>query len=125
MEAELIDGGVHADARGKLRFCNGFDMSAVKRFYTVSNSSRSPKRGWIRHERECKWFFPLSGVPLIHVEGDAVYRLDAAAPKVLKVPGGNWFCIEQDGSAEVQVFSNCHVGEFPNDDFRKEFNEEA
>ena len=38
MNTELIQGGMHIDARGTLRFCNDFDMSAVKRFYTIANS---------------------------------------------------------------------------------------
>ena len=141
MKPELIVGGTHADARGTLRFCNDFDMSEVKRFYTISNSKEQPKRGWILHKRETKWFFPLKGKTIVRVrpmEGDEcsnvqnvppslklwrtsrMFELREDEPKVLKVPGGNWFLIEQDGAAEVQVFSNCRVGEFPNDDFRKE-----
>ena len=45
--------------------------------------------------------------------------LNAEEPKVLKVPSGNWFSIEQDGNAEVMVFSDSKVGEFANDDFRR------
>ena len=122
---------MHADARGNLRFCNDFDMSEVKRFYTISNSKAEPKRGWIGHKRETKWFFPLKGTTVIrirpmeddecsNVQNVRMFELREDEPKVLKVPGGNWFLIEQDGNAEVQVFSNCKVGEFPNDDFRKE-----
>lgn len=134
MKPELIVGGIHADTRGTLRFCNDFDMSEVKRFYTISNSKEQPKRGWILHKRETKWFFPLRGTTKVEVaierseiaEGLRLglqrmsYLLDASEPKVLCVPPNNWFLIEQDGNAEVQVFSNCRVGEFPNDDFRKE-----
>ena len=122
---------MHADARGNLRFCNDFDMREVKRFYTISNSKAEPKRGWIGHKRETKWFFPLKGTTVIrirpmeddecsNVQNVRMFELREDEPKVLKVPGGNWFLIEQDGNAEVQVFSNCKVGEFPNDDFRKE-----
>ena len=126
MEVSLVLGGRHADARGCLRFCNDFDMSAVKRFYTISNSAAEPQRGWIMHKRETKWFFPLSGVTTIKIESlnrgkptPLHYTLDAQHPQVLCVPPNNWFCIEQDGTAEVQVFSNCRVGEFENDDFRR------
>lgn len=127
MEVRLLEGGKHEDARGCLRFCNDFDLSEVKRFYTVSNSKESPLRGWICHKKEMKWFFPLVGVTKIKIESDIhstptpiLYTLDAEHPQVLCVPPGNWFLIEQDGTAEVQVFSNCFVGEFPNDDFRRE-----
>lgn len=124
MKPELTVGGTHEDARGTLRFCNDFDMGEVRRFYTVCNAADKPKRGWILHRRECKWFFPLGGRTTIHVEPadgqpPISFVLDAASPAVLKVPGGNWFMIEQDGTAEVQVFSNCRVGEFKDDDFRR------
>lgn len=130
MNTELIQGGMHTDARGSLRFCNDFDMSVVKRFYTISNSSEQPVRGWIGHKRETKWFFPLKGTSIIEVEAmDLATKdtentkfsivLDADKPSVLKVEPGNWFCIKQDGNAEVMVFSDCKIGEFEGDDFRR------
>ena len=152
MELVLIQGGSHTDDRGTLRFCNDFDMSAVKRFYTISNSAEQSVRGWIGHKKETKWFFPLKGRTVIEVESfgqdlqdeqdfrsrvlssesrvgiDAEgakgslerFILNENEPKVLKVPPGNWFKIVQDGNAEVMVFSDCKVGEFENDDFRRE-----
>ena len=146
--SNLLFGGRHVDARGVLRFCNDFDMSTVKRFYTIANSTDQPVRGWIGHRKETKWFFPVKGVTMIEIEpmddgrvervdrvegsvGDVsrververvdeeTYTLSADAPAVLKVPPGNWFCIKQDGNAEVMVFSDCKVGEFENDDFRR------
>lgn len=146
MKPELIGGGVHADERGVLRFCNDFDMSAVKRFYTIANSAGQPVRGWIGHRRETKWFFPLKGKTIIEVEAmdngrvervdragvgmnDSTrsicstrlktYTISADTPSVLKVPPDNWLCIKQDGNAEVMVFSDCMVGEFKDDDFRR------
>lgn len=125
-EVFLYRGGVHEDARGTVRFCNDFDMTEVKRFYTIANSSAEPKRGWIMHKRETKWFFPLRGVTEVKISGAGEQRedcssfvLSAEESAVLQIPPGNWFCIEQDGTAEVQVFSNCRVGEFENDDFRR------
>ena len=147
-----------------MRFCNDFDMSAVKRFYTIANSAEQPVRGWIGHKRETKWFFPLKGVTIVETELMDVnrvecidrenvdgrvervetcsgengedgyadnstcsarsprsrYLLDVSDPAVLKVPPGNWFCIRQDGDAEVMVFSDCRIGEYENDDFRRQ-----
>ena len=135
MKPELIQGGLHTDARGVLRFCNDFDMSDVKRFYTIANSAEQPVRGWIGHKRETKWFFPVRGKTVIEVErfgqdlqegqdcvGEVTAKLVLVAdePKVVKVPPGNWFKIVQDGDAEVMVFSDCKVGEFEGDDFRRE-----
>ena len=133
MNTELIQGGIHIDARGALRFCNDFDMSAVKRFYTIANSVEQPVRGWIGHKRETKWFFPLKGTTTITVEpmdGETLaaknaegakeaFVLDSARPSVLTVRPGNWFCIEQHDGAEVMVFSDCKVCEFASDDFRR------
>ena len=129
MNPVLIQGGCFADARGALRFCNDFDMSAVKRFYTIANSADQPVRGWIGHKKETKWFFPLKGKTEILVESfnaevqggreAEVFPLDANNPAVLKVPSGNWFCIKQDGNTEVMVFSDCKIGEFEGDDFRR------
>ena len=80
MNTELIQGGLHTDARGALRFCNDFDMSAVKRLYTISNSAEQPVRGWIGHKKETKWFFPLRGRTVIEVENfnrvDRVERVE-------------------------------------------------
>ncbi len=126
--SELIEGGAYSDVRGSLRFCNDFDMTQVKRFYTIANSADQPVRGWIGHKKETKWFFPLKGKTVIEVEpmdgGLAEFvELDAERPAVLKVEPGNWFCIKQDDSAEVMVFSDCFVGEFENDDFRRQYEE--
>ena len=124
MTTELIAGGMHVDARGCLRFCNDFDLTPVRRFYTVRNSTTSPRRGWILHRRETKWFFPLTGVTKVWWGPDCADArcsiLKAEEPGVLKIEPGNWFLIEQDGQAEVMVFSDSVLGEFPDDDFRKE-----
>ena len=135
MNTEVIQGGRYADARGVLRFCNDFDMGAVKRFYTIANSVEQPVRGWIGHKKETKWFFPVRGKTVIEVErfgqdlqdeqdcvGEvtAKFVLTSEEPRVVKVPPGNWFKIVQDGNAEVMVFSDCRVGEFEGDDFRRE-----
>ena len=129
MKPELIQGGSHADSRGALRFCNDFDMSMVRRFYTIANSSNQPVRGWIGHKKETKWFFPMRGKTEILVEDfnaeeqggreAEVFVLDANKPAVLNVPPENWFCIKQDGNSEIMVFSNCKVGEFEDDDLRR------
>ena len=127
MDVRLTSGITHEDSRGTLRSVNAFDMSPVKRFYTISNSFEISRRGWIMHKCETKWFFPLRGKTTIIIEPDQIdlagvsqrITLDASKPAVLEVPPNTWFVIEQDGTAEVQVFSNCCVGEFANDDFRR------
>ena len=130
MLPQVITGGLHADVRGSLRFCNDFDLSAVKRFYTISNIAEQPRRGWIGHKKENKWFFPVRGETTIVVSpmdestnltrySRLHYTLHAETPAVLMVPCNNWFCIEQYDEAEVMVFSDCKVGEYENDDLRR------
>lgn len=134
MPQEIV-GGTHSDVRGTLRFCNDFDMSSVKRFYTIANSAAEPVRGWVGHKKETKWFFPLKGTTTITVEPMGVdvlaaknaegaketFVLDSGRPSVLNVKPGNWFCIKQHDGAEVMVFSDCKVGEFKDDDFRRPY----
>ena len=84
MSHEIV-GGSHADSRGALRFCNDFDMSPVKRFYTIANSAEQPVRGWIGHKRETKWFFPLKGATTVTVEpmaGEMVAAKNAKSAKI-------------------------------------------
>ena len=127
-QLSIMQGGVHTDDRGAVRFCNDFDMTSVKRFYTISNSKEQPIRGWIGHRKETKWFFPIKGTSLITVVSmsesvganvSKCFTLSASEPVVLKIPGSNWFCIEQRDGAEVMVFSDCKIGEYENDDFRR------
>lgn len=56
-----IPGGVAADHRGSIRFVNGFDMAAVKRFYIIENKDTETIRGWRAHRIEQRWFYVLDG----------------------------------------------------------------
>ncbi len=118
------------DARGEVRYCNSFDMTPVRRFYTVRNSAAAPVRGWIVHLRENKWFYPVRGVTRIRTApcpdpasappsaavSESILRADA--PSVLHVPPGNALAIVQDGSAEVLVFSDATLEESKYDVWR-------
>ena len=43
-EPELIKGGMAVDDRGAVRFVNDFDLSSVRRMYTVSNHAQGTVR---------------------------------------------------------------------------------
>lgn len=58
---QYIQGGVAKDQRGQIRFVNDFDMSLVKRFYTIKNADVDLIRGWRAHRIEQRWFYVLSG----------------------------------------------------------------
>ena len=61
----FIKGGISVDDRGTLSFCNDFDMSDVKRFYTVSNHSSNFVRAWHAHKHEGKYVSVVSGSIII------------------------------------------------------------
>ncbi|MCG9881030.1 MAG: hypothetical protein MH472_10575, partial [Bacteroidia bacterium] len=56
----LIEGNIHQDERGGVRFVNDFDMSDVVRMYCIE-----PKvgvvRAWQGHKIERKWFYVAKG----------------------------------------------------------------
>ncbi|QIH31575.1 WxcM-like domain-containing protein [Sphingobacterium sp. DR205] len=58
---EIIKGDLARDHRGQIRFVNDFDMSLVKRFYTIKNVNSSFVRGWRAHRIEHRWFYVISG----------------------------------------------------------------
>ena len=58
---DFIKGGIAKDWRGEIRFVNEFDMSPVRRFYTIRNLDTQLIRGWRAHKIEQRWFYVLSG----------------------------------------------------------------
>ncbi len=58
---QTISGGIAQDQRGSIRFVNDFNLTAVKRFYIIENSSTEIVRGWRAHRTEQRWFFILEG----------------------------------------------------------------
>lgn len=58
---KTIQGGISKDERGQIRFVNDFDMSEIKRFYTIKNADTESVRGWRAHKVERRWFYVLSG----------------------------------------------------------------
>lgn len=58
---DFIEGGIAKDWRGEIRFVNEFDMSQVRRFYTIRNYDTQLVRGWRAHKIEKRCFFALSG----------------------------------------------------------------
>lgn len=58
----ITQGGIAEDHRGSIRFVNDFDMTVVKRFYTIENKDTETIRGWRAHRIEQRWFYVLDGV---------------------------------------------------------------
>lgn len=57
----LLKGDVFQDQRGKITYNNAFDASAIKRIYTIENSSTDFIRGWQGHQVEQRWFAAMQG----------------------------------------------------------------
>ncbi len=99
-EIHLIDAEVSVDDRGELMFCNGLDLSPIRRFYTVSNHRADFIRAWHGHKTETKYVLVLNGVALIATvqvndwdspdQGIVPGRfvLSESSPKALVIPGG-------------------------------------
>lgn len=57
----IIKGGLHTDERGRLCYNNEFDLSEVRRIYTLENLSTETIRGWQGHKIERRWFSAVNG----------------------------------------------------------------
>jgi dTDP-4-dehydrorhamnose 3,5-epimerase len=96
----FIDGAAAVDDRGKVQFCNDFDMAEVRRFYVVSNHEAQFVRAWHAHKQEAKYVYAASGAALLAAvpiddwetpDPTAEVRRFVLAedkPGVLRVPGG-------------------------------------
>jgi dTDP-4-dehydrorhamnose 3,5-epimerase len=128
---QCIKGGLHADARGQMRFCNDFDMGEVVRFYKISPEPETPPRAWQGHKQEKKWFFCEQGAFLVYLvplttkssisstEKPDAYFLEADKPMVLAVPSGYVTGFKALTSvASLTVYSNFNTEQSKADDYR-------
>jgi len=60
-EVQILKGGSHEDQRGIICFNNDFDLSLIKRAYTITNHSIEFIRGWQGHKIESRWFASMKG----------------------------------------------------------------
>ena len=126
-----LAGGLAIDDRGALSFCNDFDMSSIRRFYTVTNHQNNFIRAWHAHKNEAKFVFVCSGSIFIQtVEIDnwdnpsldakkTRHVLDARRPGLLHIPGGHahgFMTLAQD--TVVMFFSTSSLNESNQDDYR-------
>ncbi len=107
----ILKGGQHSDERGQICYNNDFDLSEIKRIYTIENSDTKIMRGWQGHKIEQRWFSAVVGsfkVQLIQVDNwerpskdckKFSFLLDSDNLDVLFVPKGYLSSIQ---SLEVQ-----------------------
>ena len=120
----LIEGNIHQDERGGVRFVNDFDMSDVVRMYCIE-PNLGGVRAWQGHKVERKWFYVAKGrflvktlamESLIKVE----YVLTSSESNVLEIGGGyyNGFEALEEGSV-LMVFSDFNLEQSKKDDYRE------
>lgn len=121
---KYIEGGSHEDARGKLCYNNDFDASEVKRFYTITNSDLSFKRGWTGHTIERRWFIATSGIfeiTVIKIDtweqpnpklARERFKISSDKLNVLEVPSGFVTSIQAlETNSKLLVMSDYMLGE--------------
>ena len=116
-------------------FCNGFDMTGVRRFYQVSNHQSEFVRAWHGHKTESKYLFLASGAAIVAAvkiedwqnpdpQGTlSRYILSDAKPGVLFIPGGyahGYKTLTPDTT--IQFFSTATLEESRDDDYRFDAN---
>lgn len=130
-EPLLIKGNHHSDERGSVSFINDFDMTPLKRMYTIQHPSTSIVRAWQAHKIESKYFKCIQGrflvaavaidnwdSPSTHLK-PKTFILDAQNTEILCIPGGhaNGFkALEAD--AQLLVFSDMDLESAKDDQFR-------
>lgn len=120
----LLKGKSFTDTRGTLTFNNDFDASAIKRVYTLQNSSLDFKRGWQGHKIEQRWLAAIKGGFTIIVKPIYAFEtVDANAPEYsftltdetldyLHVPPGYVTCIQAiQEDSKMLLLSDYGIGE--------------
>ncbi|MDO8594504.1 MAG: dTDP-4-dehydrorhamnose 3,5-epimerase family protein [bacterium] len=122
--ADLIIGDSHIDERGTLRFINGFDLSAVKRFYQVENHRVGFIRAWHGHAREEKYMYVASGsayVGVVDLQTNEIkkFTLSAEKPRILHIPGNTAHgFMNLEDHTKIIFFSTATLEESKKDDLR-------
>ena len=134
-EPSLINGGVAQDARGVVRFVNGFTFPDVKRFYHIEHTSSEVVRAFHGHLKEKKYVYvcegtidfcvvPIDGTPTTSKDVSVIhFTLSSDTPVVLEIPGGyaNGFRAVTP-HAHVLFFSNFTLEQSKSDDYRYDAN---
>lgn len=132
---QLIKGGIFTDNRGCLFHVNDFDMTPIKRFYTIENSPSYPIRAWQAHKRESKWFYAVKGSFLIGLVKPDDWEnpsqnlkvekivLNETESKVLYIPPGYANGLKAlEENSKLMVFSNFTIQEATTDNIKFDIN---
>ena len=134
MKPAIIEGGCYNDARGKLLHNNAFDVTEIKRFYTIENINTDFVRAWQGHKIEQRWFMAIQGsfkIQLIAIDNwqnpaknlsADQYKLNAEKMDVLHIPAGYVSSIQAlNDDAKLLVMADYKIGELK-DEYRFDVN---
>ena len=129
---EIIAGGVHEDARGKLHYNNEFVASKVRRIYTITNKDQDFIRAWTGHKIERRWFSAIGGaflIKLIQIDNwespsknlpQFQFSLSSQSLDVLSIPSGFVTSIQAtEENSKLLVMADYMLGEIK-DEYRFE-----
>jgi dTDP-4-dehydrorhamnose 3,5-epimerase-like enzyme len=126
----LINGDLHKDNRGIVRFVNDFDMKNVVRMYCIE-PQLGIIRAWQGHKKETKWFFAAKGsfvVKVVNMKTNLLnqFILTDLESNILEIQGGNYNGFEalEEGSV-LMIYSNFTTSQSKDDDFRLSLEELA
>ena len=127
---KYFDSSTFKDDRGWLRAYNSFNMQHIKRMYLISPASTDEIRAWQYHEKETKYFMPVSGKFLIKAlriqdpimpECAAIFSevIDAESGSILEIPPGYANGLRAvTEQAVLMVFSDKSLEDSQKDDYR-------
>ena len=128
---KIIEGGIHNDERGELRYNNQFDLSPVKKMYIIKHPDKSVVRAWQGHQKEHKYFQCLKGSFVVawkkiddfenpDDQNKAEYKiLSENKNEVLSIPPGYANGLKAvENNSEIMVFSNKNLEEAADDQFK-------
>lgn len=126
-----LKGGTFSDERGILSFVNEFDLSPVKRMYSIVHPDKSVVRAWQGHQQESKWFKCIKGRFVVAWKKIDDFSnpsplpppehaiLDSNQPEILFIPPGYANGLKAlDVNSEIMVFSDYNLGESLDDKIR-------
>jgi dTDP-4-dehydrorhamnose 3,5-epimerase-like enzyme len=135
METEIIkiQGGIHSDQRGTLKYFNNFDLQPIKRFYISEQPDIQIIKAWQAHQKERKWFYAIDGsfkIVLVKPDNwenpakDLAYQefiLAASENEVLSIPAGFASGFQAlVPHSRLMIFSDFTLEQSLADDFRFE-----
>ena len=132
MEAVVIQGGIHKDSRGIVRYVNEENPGKYRRFYLITHPDTNTVRAWQGHKIEEKAFYVITGSFIIAIvnpakfehpdenERPVFYKLTDKNHSYLRVPGGNYTGIKAlSPGSTLLVLSSLDLTASKNDDFRQ------